>query len=100
MRRAADVIARVDRVLARYGGLGAYERKDQVSHQFVTSEIEETQVTSILLPSIFLAVTAFLLHLVLSRLVATQREQVAVLKAFGYPNGAIARHYLGLPWCR
>jgi putative ABC transport system permease protein len=92
---AADVIARVDRVLAHYGGLGAYERKDQVSDQFVSSEIAETEVTSILLPSIFLGVTAFLLHLVLSRLVATEREQIAVLKAFGYPNGVIARHYLG-----
>lgn len=90
-----DVIARVDRVLARYGGLGAYERKDQVSDQFVTSEITETQVTSILLPSIFLGVTAFLLHLVLSRLVATEREQIGVLKSFGYTNGAIARHYVG-----
>ncbi len=90
-----DVIARIDAELARYGGLGAYERRDQVSDQFVTSEIEETQVTSILLPGIFLGVTAFLLHLVLSRLVATEREQIAVLKAFGYGNGAIALHYLG-----
>lgn len=90
-----DVIARVDRVLARYGGLGAYHRSDQVSDQFVTSEIAETQVTSILLPSIFLGVTAFLLHLVLSRLVATEREQIAVLKAFGYTSGSIAWHYLG-----
>jgi putative ABC transport system permease protein len=40
-------------------------------------------------------VTAFLLHLVLSRLVATEREQIAVLKAFGYDNLAVARHYLG-----
>ncbi len=89
-----DVIAQIDAALSRYGGLGAYERKDQVSDQFVSSEIEETQVTSILLPAIFLAVTAFLLHLVLSRLVATEREQIAVLKAFGYGNGQIAVHYL------
>jgi putative ABC transport system permease protein len=89
-----DVIARVDRILAGYGGLGAYERSDQTSDQFVSSEIEETRVTSILLPSIFLGVTAFLLHLVLSRLVATEREQVSVLKAFGYPNRTVAWHYL------
>jgi len=90
-----EVIARVDRILAPYGGTGAYTRKDQVSDQFVSSEIEETQVTSILLPSVFLGVTAFLLHLVLSRLVATEREQIAVLKAFGYSNLAVALHYLG-----
>ncbi len=92
---AAEVIAPLDRLLGRYGGTGAYPRADQVSDQFVSSEIEETSVTSILLPSIFLGVTAFLLHLVLSRLVATEREQIAVLKAFGYGNAAIAGHYLG-----
>jgi putative ABC transport system permease protein len=90
----SDVIARIDRALSRYGGLGAYGRKDQVSDQFISSEITETEVTSILLPSIFLGVTAFLLHLVLSRLVATEREQIAVLKAFGYRNAVIAGHYL------
>ena len=90
----AEVIARLDRVLAPYGGLGAYGREDHVSHRFVSDEIAETQVTSILIPTIFLGVTAFLLHLVLSRLVGMQREQIAVLKAFGYGNAAIASHYL------
>lgn len=90
-----EVLSRVDRLLAPYGGSGAYLRKDQISDQFVTSEITETKVTSVLLPTIFLGVTAFLLHLVLSRLVATEREQIAVLKAFGYSDFAIARHYVG-----
>jgi putative ABC transport system permease protein len=88
-----DVIADLDRLLRPYGGFGAYGRESQVSHAFLDGEIEETQVTSVLLPAIFLGVTAFLLHLVLSRLVGTQREQVATLKAFGYPNTAIAVHY-------
>jgi putative ABC transport system permease protein len=92
----AAVIDAVDRVLARYGGLGAYGRRVHVSCQFLDGEIEETQVTSVLLPGIFLGVTAFLLHLVLSRLIATQREQVAALKAFGYSNRAVAAHYLEL----
>ena len=92
----ADVIARLDRRLARYGGLGAYGREDQVSHRFISDEITETQVTSLAIPAIFLGVTAFLLHIVLSRLVATQREQIAVLKAFGYSDASLGRHYLGL----
>ncbi|HEX9892852.1 MAG TPA: ABC transporter permease, partial [Gemmatimonadales bacterium] len=91
-----DVIAALDRRLAPFGSAGAYPRADQLSHQFVSSEIEETRVTSVLLPSIFLAVTAFLLHMVLARLVATQRDQIAVLKAFGYGNGTIALHYFQL----
>lgn len=91
-----DVIDAVDRVLQPWGGRGAISRADQISHLFVSSEIEETQVTSVLLPAIFLGITAFLLHMVLARLVATQREQIAVLKAFGYSNAAVASHYLQL----
>ena len=43
-----------------------------------------------------MSVTAFLLHLVLSRLVGTQRDQIAVLKAFGYSNRVVGWHYLQL----
>jgi putative ABC transport system permease protein len=92
----SDIIAQLDILLRPYGSFGAYGRESQVSHVFLDGEIEETQVTSVLLPAIFLGVTAFLLHLVLSRLVGTQREQIATLKAFGYSNAAIAAHYLKL----
>jgi putative ABC transport system permease protein len=92
----ADVIDATDRLLAPYGGTGAYGRVDHLSHMFVSSEIDETQITSVLLPSIFLGVTAFLLNMVLARLVATQREQIAVLKAFGYRDTDIAFHYFQL----
>ena len=92
----ADVLARVDALLAPYGGRGAYGREDHVSHRFLSDEIAETRVTSVMIPSIFLAVTAFLVHLVLGRLVGTQRDQIAVLKAFGYPSRTVAGHYLKL----
>jgi putative ABC transport system permease protein len=92
----AKIIARLDDLFAEYGGLGAYNRDDQTSHHFVSNEIAELKVTSTLIPAIFLSVTAFLIHLVLSRLVSTQREQIAVLKAFGYGNLSIGAHYLQL----
>lgn len=90
------VIDAVDARMAPHGSVGAYGRSDQVSHQFLDGEIDETQVTSVILPAIFLGITAFLLHVVLSRLVGMQREQVATLKAFGYGNASIAWHYIGL----
>ena len=89
----SQVIERLDNLLDEYGGLGAYGREDQTSHNFVTNEIAELSVTSTFVPGVFLGVTAFLLHLVLSRLVATQRDQIAVLKAFGYGNLIIGWHY-------
>ena len=90
------VLSRLDRELARYGGIGAYGREDHISHRFVSDEIAETRVTSVVIPAIFLGVTAFLLHIVMSRLVATQRDQIAVLKAFGYSDAAVGGHYLKL----
>ncbi len=91
-----DVEARLDRVLAPYGGLGSFPRADQISHRFLSDEIAETAITSVFLPVVFLGVTAFLVHLVLSRLVGTQREQIAVLKAFGFADATIGAHYLGI----
>jgi putative ABC transport system permease protein len=90
-----DVIAEVDRALARYGGLGAYGRDEQGSHRFMSGELAQDRVMSLMMPAIFLAVAAVLIHLLLMRLVQSQREQIAVLKAFGYEDGAVARHFAG-----
>jgi putative ABC transport system permease protein len=90
------VIDGVGRVLARYGGREAHGRADQTSHAMLDNEIKEQRVLGTVLPAIFLGVAAFLLNVVVSRLVATQREQIAALKALGYPNLSIGIHYLKL----
>ncbi|MBP6405843.1 MAG: ABC transporter permease [Proteobacteria bacterium] len=91
-----DVIARTGALLAPWGALEAQGRDDHPSHAMLDAEIREQRVLGTVLPTIFLGVAAFLLHVVVSRLVATQREQVAALKALGYANSAIAAHYLKL----
>jgi len=90
------VIDQLDRLLARYGGRDAHGRDLQMSHLTLSSEISQQRVMGTVLPSIFLAVAAFLLNVVLGRQIATQREQVAALKALGYENRAIGLHYLKL----
>ena len=92
----SDVIDGIDRLLTIYGGRGAYGRNDQQSNRFISNEFSQLEVQGTLLPVIFLGVTAFLLHIVLSRLVNIQREQIGLLKAFGYSNFDIARHFLEL----
>jgi putative ABC transport system permease protein len=89
----AEVIAQLDRLLERYGGLGAYGRTDQISNRFLSDEIAQNRIFGIILPVIFLGVAAFLLNIVLSRLVTMQRDQIAVLKAFGYAHRTVAFHY-------
>jgi putative ABC transport system permease protein len=88
------VLQRVQEALARYGAREAYGREDQTSHAMLDSEINEQRVLGTVLPAIFFGVAAFLLNVVISRLVATQREQIAALKALGYANRMIAVHYL------
>ncbi len=88
------VVDALDRLLEPYGGLAAHGRDEQLSNRILNQEIDQWKVTGTLIPSIFLGVAAFLLNVVLNRQVATQREQIAALKALGYGNGAIAGHYL------
>ena len=90
------VLDGVQAVLERYGAREAYARADQTSHAMLDNEIREQRVIGTVLPAIFFGVAAFLLNVVVSRLVAKQREQIAALKALGYPNRTIAAHYLGL----
>jgi putative ABC transport system permease protein len=90
------VVEQVSAQLTRYGSREAHGRKEQTSHAMLDNEIKEQRVLGTVLPSIFLGVAAFLLNVVVSRLVATQREQIAALKALGYANRQIALHYLKL----
>jgi putative ABC transport system permease protein len=93
---ARDVIDRLDLVLARYGGLGAYDREDQFSHRFITEELRGLETMATVFPLIFLGVAAFLLNVVISRLIATEREQIGTLKAFGYSTLQVGVHYVKL----
>lgn len=90
----AEVVARVDDILETYGGLGAFDREDQISHRFVSDEIKQLRRMGLIVPSIFLIVASFLLNVVLSRIVALQRDQIAALKAFGYADWAVGLHYV------
>ncbi len=90
----AEVIRRLDSFLAQYGGFGAFGRKNHVSDEFLSNEIQQLRGMGIIAPSIFLSVAAFLLHVVLARIIGAQREQIAALKAFGYSNFAVGVHYL------
>jgi putative ABC transport system permease protein len=88
------VIARLDRLLEPYGGLGAIPRARQLSHFFLESELQSLQGIGRVIPIVFLAVAAFLLNIVLGRIVAIQRQEIAALKALGYSNRAVALHFV------
>lgn len=90
------VVEEVDRLLAPYGGTGAYGRSDQPSHRFLKDELAEQETLSIVMPTVFFGIAAFLLNVVIGRMVEAQRGQIASLKALGFGNRAIAFHYFKL----
>lgn len=95
-RGASDpgIMAAVDRLLAPYGGTPAYARADQISHKFQQDRIDRLGVMATIIPPVFLIVAAALVNLVLGRMVETEREQIGLLKAFGYGNLQAASVYL------
>ena len=94
--REAEVIRRLDSLLAGFGGVGASGRKDQQSHGFLDAELEQLAAMAKVVPPIFLLVSAFLVNMALSRLITLEREQIGLLKAIGYGRWAVAGHYVKL----
>jgi putative ABC transport system permease protein len=80
-------------LISKYGGLGAYDRSQQLSHLFVQDEIRQQKSMSTIVPGIFILVAAFILHTVLSRLIGLQRPQIATLKSIGYTSGSLVLYY-------
>jgi putative ABC transport system permease protein len=91
-----DVILAVDALLAPYGGRDAYGRSLHASDRQLSLELEQLSSQGVVVPLIFLGVAAFLLNVVLSRIIGTQREQIAALKAVGYQDARIGAHYAKL----
>lgn len=89
-----ELIDSLDRLLAPYGATGAFARADQVSNRYLVEELKQLDTMSRVMPPIFLAVSIFLLNIVITRLVQTEREQIGLIKAFGYSDRDVGMHYL------
>lgn len=91
-----EVTDRLDDLLEPYGGLGAYGRDLQVSHSFIEAELQQLRSTAMILPPIFFGISAFLVGMVISRIIALERGEIGLLKAIGYSDLEICLHYLTL----
>jgi putative ABC transport system permease protein len=90
----SSIMAELDRVLAPYGGLVAYGRKDHASAVRLDDELRVLRGLSVAFPTVFLSIAAFMTSAVLTRLIRLQREQIAQLKAFGYSSRQVGVHYV------
>ncbi|TCP44272.1 ABC transporter permease [Rhodovulum marinum] len=93
---AAEVIDRLDDLLAPYGGFGAYGRETQLSNSFIDAEIAQLKNLALVLPPVFFGISAFLVNMVLARIITLERAEIGLLKAVGYSNREVCVHYLML----
>ena len=91
---AAPVIDELDRLLANYGNVGGYTRRDHASAQRLNDELNVLHALSVAYPVVFLSVAAFMVNAVLARLIRLQREQIAQMKALGFSSWQVGVHYL------
>lgn len=91
--RKSDIMNELDAILDPYGGTGAYDRSDQVSHATITSEINQLRTSTQYAAPVFAGIVAFLLHMLMKRHIETEREQIGTLKAQGYNHSDIVSHY-------
>ncbi|MBP7937960.1 MAG: ABC transporter permease [Phycisphaerae bacterium] len=95
-RTDADaILERIDRVLDPYGVLALTPRERQASNRFLSDEIKGLGVSAVIMPAIFLLVAALVLNVVMSRLAERQRTIIGTLKALGYGDWQVLRHFLG-----
>ncbi len=90
------VIDALDVLLEPYGSLGAYGRDRQQSNGFLDAEIRQLRGMAIILPPVFFGISAFLVAMVMGRIVTLERSEIGLLKALGYADLEICIHYLML----
>jgi putative ABC transport system permease protein len=92
----AEVIAALDALLAPWGGTGAHGRELHSSDRIMSQELTQLKGMALVAPAIFLGVAAFLLHVVLGRLISLERTEIATLRSLGYSGADVMRHYAEL----
>lgn len=92
----SEVITRLDRLLQPYGCSGSYSRQDHMSHATLTGQIEQLRKSARIAAPIFLCLVAFMLHNLMKRHIATERELIGMMKATGFSDSVIAWHYAEL----
>ncbi len=91
--RPNEALRQMETLLEPYGVATSYGLKTQTSNQFLSDEIRGLGVFSTIMPSIFLAVAALVLNVLMVRLIDQQRTIIGTLKALGYYDAQIFAHY-------
>ncbi|MCL1790266.1 MAG: FtsX-like permease family protein [Peptococcaceae bacterium] len=90
--------SKITDALARTNGfIYSYLRENQTSYSVVDFKVKSIDNISRILPIVFFLVASALIFISMSRLIASQRGQIGVIKALGKSKSAIMWHYLSFP---
>lgn len=95
-RPGADVEALledIEELLDPYGVYHKYKREDQLSTRYLAQELDGLRMSALAIPLIFLGVAAFVIHIVVRRMVDQQRTQIGLICALGYGKLTVLWHY-------
>lgn len=92
-----DIIKKVfEKELDDFGLSRIYDREEQLSNRLVHEEMNGLKQTSQSVPIVFLGVAAFILAVMINRMVKGDRLAIGILKSMGYSNGDVIVHYTKL----
>lgn len=97
--RPNDILRQAETLLAPYGVFTTIPLRDQPSNRFISNEIQGLRAFGVINPTIFLAVAAMVLNVLMSRLAEQQRVVVGTLKALGYEDRQIFGHFVKFGLC-
>jgi putative ABC transport system permease protein len=91
---ASVVTRQVSGVLEAYGPSQATDRTHQLSNRLLQLDLDGFRGLALVFPLLFLIVGSLAVYTLLNRLMQSQRGQIGVMRAMGYSQGAVLRHYL------
>ena len=89
-----SVLQRLERLLEPYGEATSTPLAEQTSHQQLASDLAQIRSINLIIPSVFLCVSALILDVLMLRVAQQQRTVIGTLKAIGYSDFRLLIHYL------
>lgn len=90
-----NIKSNLEDILKPYGIINLIEAEDQTSNAFLIQELESITKMSKVMPMMFLLVSGAIVYIMLKRMVEMQRNQIGILKAFGFSDFQITINYIG-----
>lgn len=89
-----DVRGSLERELEGCGLISLTSREDQESCSMVDGEMEELMTMGTVLPALFMAISVFMLYVVLKKMIGRDQSLIGTMKAFGMTDGELLGAYL------